>query len=160
MHSAALRCTHCACLHNSFMPVMSMVCWPVIKLPPVFHTQCSTGAGGLASPAVTLFAVPCFRQEFHFMAQQCSARATIHFLHSMNWVREVKGVSWVDWILDRLAVLEEGQQEAADAVKEVSDAACWLHGLARRRSCQQSCWCRSCYMACMHACFAERCAQG
>lgn len=40
-------------------------------------------------------------------------------MHSMNWVREVKGACWVDWTLTRLAAQKEGEWQAARACEEV-----------------------------------------
>lgn len=53
------------------------------------------------------------------MAQQCSARATVHFMHCKDWVKEVKGASWVDWIMDKFGAQEQGLQQDADAIDEV-----------------------------------------
>jgi hypothetical protein len=63
-------------------------------------------------------------QEFHMMAQLCSAHATVHFVHCKDWVKEVKGASWVDWITDKLGAQEQGLQEDADAIEEVCGL-CW-----------------------------------
>jgi hypothetical protein len=36
-----------------------------------------------------------------------------------DWVKEVKGASWVDWIMDKLGAQEQGLQQDADAIDEV-----------------------------------------
>eukprot|EP01026_Neomeris_dumetosa_P014650 TRINITY_DN15379_c0_g1_i10.p1 TRINITY_DN15379_c0_g1~~TRINITY_DN15379_c0_g1_i10.p1 ORF type:complete len:415 (+),score=35.74 TRINITY_DN15379_c0_g1_i10:277-1521(+) len=42
----------------------------------------------------------CGSERFHKMARQCSAESdTIHFMHSMNWIQEVKGASVLDYPL-------------------------------------------------------------
>ena len=39
-------------------------------------------------------------QEFLAMAQACSTeKDTVHYMHSMNWIRDVKGASHLDYIL-------------------------------------------------------------
>lgn len=58
------------------------------------------------------------------MAQQCSACASVHFLHCMNYVREMKGAIWVDWIMDRLAALQSGLEGEAGAIQEVRRGSC------------------------------------
>jgi hypothetical protein len=45
-------------------------------------------------------------QGFHQLAKQCSAPATIHFMHSMNWVREVKMACHVDLLLVKQHMIE------------------------------------------------------
>jgi hypothetical protein len=38
--------------------------------------------------------------DFHAMAKACSApEGTVHHLHSMNWIRDVKGASCIDLLL-------------------------------------------------------------
>jgi hypothetical protein len=38
--------------------------------------------------------------DFHAMAEACSApEGTVHHLHSMNWIREVKGASHIEMLL-------------------------------------------------------------
>jgi hypothetical protein len=60
------------------------------------------------SPAVRYHVLLWLLQEFHSMAQRCSAPATLHFLHSMNWIRDVNGASHVDLVARRFAALEAG----------------------------------------------------
>ncbi|KAF6261684.1 hypothetical protein COO60DRAFT_1636661 [Scenedesmus sp. NREL 46B-D3] len=56
--------------------------------------------------------------EFHVMAQRCSAAATLHYLHSMNWVRDVKGASHLDLLVYKFAALDAGDVAAAEAMEE------------------------------------------
>lgn len=53
------------------------------------------------------------------MAQRCSAAATLHYLYSMNWVRDVKGASHVDLLVHKFAALDAGDVAAAEAMEEV-----------------------------------------
>lgn len=56
-------------------------------------------------------------QDFHMMAQSCSAAATLHFFHSMNWVRDVRGASHIDIALMRQAALDDDNLAAAAAAE-------------------------------------------
>ena len=39
-------------------------------------------------------------KEFHTMAKACSAPAdTVHYLHTMNWVRDIMGSCYMDFLL-------------------------------------------------------------
>ncbi len=59
------------------------------------------------------------RAEFHTMARACSASEdTVHYLHFMNWVQDVKGSCWLDYAL----LLDNGQEKT-----EVSES---LHHMA------------------------------
>lgn len=73
---------------------------------------------------------PCYRschhllaslrvQDFHRLAQRCSAAATVHFFHSMNYVRDVKGASHLELVMTRMAALEEGDFAAAASMAQV-----------------------------------------
>jgi len=73
----------------------------------------------LTRASLTGCIVCCQPQEFHRTAQQCSARVTVHFMHTMNWVKEVKGACWVDWTLTRLAAQGDGEWQAAAVFEQV-----------------------------------------
>jgi hypothetical protein len=63
--------------------------------------------------------VCCLLQDFHVLAQRCSAAATLHFFHSMNWVRDVKGACHADLLAGKHAALEAGDVQAAQQAHEV-----------------------------------------
>jgi hypothetical protein len=64
-------------------------------------------------------------QDFHKMAQRCSAAATLHFFHSMNWVRDVKGASYIDMVMARKSALEADSYDEAEAVALVRRSTCF-----------------------------------
>ncbi|KAG1675033.1 hypothetical protein FOA52_002690 [Chlamydomonas sp. UWO 241] len=35
-------------------------------------------------------------RDFHAMAEACGGKGAVHYGHSMNWVRDMKGASWLD----------------------------------------------------------------
>jgi len=43
------------------------------------------------------------------MAQRCSAAATLHFFHGMNWRTDVKGANYLDLCLARVQAQEAGR---------------------------------------------------
>jgi hypothetical protein len=62
-------------------------------------------------------------QEFHTLVKQCSrpaAGGTVHFMHSMNWVRDVKGATHIELLMVKLAALEAGRDLGVMVVNEVS----------------------------------------
>jgi hypothetical protein len=45
--------------------------------------------------------------DFHAMAKACSApEDTVHYLHSMNWVMQVKGASCIDFLVSHDGTLQ------------------------------------------------------
>uniref|UniRef100_A0A383WH56 Uncharacterized protein n=1 Tax=Tetradesmus obliquus TaxID=3088 RepID=A0A383WH56_TETOB len=64
-------------------------------------------------------------QDFHKMAQRCSAAATLHFFHSMNWVRDVKGASYIDMVMARKSALEADSYDEAEAMALVRRSTCF-----------------------------------
>jgi hypothetical protein len=77
-------------------------------------------------------------QDFHQLAQECSAPATIHFTHSMNWVREVKMACHVDLLMMKQQMTEaisQAKQRApkllqrqleVEAVQAARDKVSWI----------------------------------
>jgi hypothetical protein len=59
-------------------------------------------------------------QDYLELAKACSALATVHFLHSMNWARETKGASHLDWLVTRCAAIDQDVEELEEAVDGVS----------------------------------------
>lgn len=57
------------------------------------------------------------------MARACSTEATVQFFHTMNWVRDVKGASHLDYILH-----VEDEKEQAKVGGSPGGVACeaWL----------------------------------
>jgi hypothetical protein len=77
--------------------------------------------------------------DFHAMAEACSAPegGTVHHLHSMNWVRDVKGASRISFLLAADGSLERAEVSAlllvmGDLWLQVRWTARWDH--FRRRS--------------------------
>lgn len=81
---------------------------------------------------------PCHPQDFHELAQRCSAPATVHFMHTMNWVRETKGACWVDYLLPLAAALEADDSQAATAKQVCEPWPSLLHaGQVRLPGCSE-----------------------
>jgi hypothetical protein len=44
------------------------------------------------------------------MARACSGdEDTVHYMHTMNWVRDIKGACHLDWILDARDVKQQAE---------------------------------------------------
>ncbi len=41
----------------------------------------------------------CTPRAFHNLARSCSGPKTVHVLHMMNWVKNVKGTTHIDYML-------------------------------------------------------------
>lgn len=55
-------------------------------------------------------------KDYLELAKACSAPATVHFLHSMNWVHETKGASHLDLLVTRCAAVDQDVEELEEAV--------------------------------------------
>lgn len=98
----------------------------------------------------------CTVQDYLDLESACSAPAMVHFLHSLNWLRETKGACHLDFLLLRFAAADQDNEQAVDACNGVSDKGGKLQQKQPRRSLLCSSWWWS---GCTGCCPAMPCIQ-